>query len=133
MSTTDDRDTETVYQEVQHTAAFADLRSRLRRFVFPMSAAFLLWYLAYVLLASYAPAFMSTRLGGSNITIGLVFGLLQFVTTFAITAIYVRYADQAPAATMPPSRIPAQPLPSTAVGISSTAASVSPVTSRCGV
>jgi uncharacterized membrane protein (DUF485 family) len=94
MSTTDDRDTETVYQEVQRTAAFADLRSRLRRFVFPMSAAFLLWYLAYVVLASYAPEFMATRIGGSNITIGLVFGLLQFVTTFAITAIYVRYADR---------------------------------------
>lgn len=94
MSTTDDRETETVYQEVQRTAAFADLRSRLRRFIFPMSAAFLLWYLLYVVLASYAPGFMSTRLGGSNITIGLVFGLLQFVTTFAITMIYVRYADR---------------------------------------
>lgn len=94
MSTTGDRDTGTVYEEVQSSAAFADLRSRLRRFVFPMSAAFLLWYLAYVLLASYAPGFMATRIGGSNITIGLVIGLLQFVTTFAITTIYVRYADR---------------------------------------
>ena len=94
MSTMDDRETGTVYQEVQRSEAFADLRSRLRRFVFPMSAAFLLWYLAYVLLASYAPGFMSTRIGGSNITVGLVFGLLQFVTTFAITAIYVRYANR---------------------------------------
>jgi uncharacterized membrane protein (DUF485 family) len=94
MSTTGDRQTETVYQEVQRSAAFADLRSRLRRFVFPMSAAFLLWYLAYVLLASYAPGFMATRLGGSNITVGLVIALLQCVTTFIITMVYVRYADR---------------------------------------
>lgn len=94
MSTTGDRETETVYQEVQRSAAFADLRSRLRRFVFPMSAAFLLWYLAYVLLASYAPGFMATRIAGTNITIGLVIGLLQFVTTFTITMLYVRYADR---------------------------------------
>ncbi len=36
---------------------------------------------------------MSTKLVG-NITIGLVFGLLQFVSTFAITIRYVRWADR---------------------------------------
>ncbi len=83
----------TVYEEVQRTPEFQDLRHRLRRFVFPMSVAFLLWYLLYVLLASFAPAFMATKLAG-NINIGLVIGLLQFVSTFAITAIYVRYANR---------------------------------------
>lgn len=85
--------TTTIYEQVQPTAEFQDLRHRLRRFVFPMSAAFLLWYLLYVLLASYAPAFMAAKLGG-NITVGLVIGLLQFVSTFAITAVYVRYANR---------------------------------------
>ena len=85
--------TTTSYERVQRTAEFQDLRHRLRRFVFPMSAAFLLWYLLYVLLASYAPAFMATELA-ANITVGLVIGLLQFVSTFAITAIYVRYANR---------------------------------------
>ena len=83
----------TVYEEVQRTPEFQDLRHRLRRFVFPMSAAFLAWYLLYVLLASYAPAFMATKVAG-NINIGLVIGLLQFVSTFAITAVYVRYANR---------------------------------------
>ena len=58
-----------------------------------MSAAFLVWYLAYVLLASYARDFMAVKLFG-NINVGLVIGLLQFVTTFAITTIYVRYANK---------------------------------------
>ena len=83
----------TVYQEVQRAPEFQELRRRLRQFVFPMSVAFLLWYLLYVLLASYAPEFMATELAG-NITVGLVFGLLQFVSTFVITTVYVRYANQ---------------------------------------
>jgi uncharacterized membrane protein (DUF485 family) len=83
----------TVYEEVQRTPEFQELRHRLRSFVFPMSAAFLLWYLLYVLLASFAPAFMATKLLG-NINVGLVIGLLQFVSTFAITAVYVRYANR---------------------------------------
>ncbi len=93
MSTTGERSTGTIYEQVQASPEFADLRSRLRRFVFPMSAAFLAWYLLYVLLASYAPAFMSTKVAG-NINIGLIFGLLQFVSTFVITTVYVRYANR---------------------------------------
>lgn len=94
MSTTGDRSTETIYEEVQNSAEFVDLRRRLRRFIFPVSAAFLLWYFAYVLLATYAPDFMSIRIAGSNITLGLIIGLLQFVTTFLIATLYVRYANR---------------------------------------
>jgi uncharacterized membrane protein (DUF485 family) len=93
VSTTGERSTGTVYEQVQASPEFADLRSRLRRFVFPMSFAFLAWYLAYVLLASYAPGFMAIKVFG-NINIGLIIGLLQFVSTFAITTIYVRYANK---------------------------------------
>lgn len=83
----------TVYESVHRSADFQELRSRLRRFVFPMSGAFLAWYLLYVLLASYAPALMAVKLVG-NINVGLVVGLLQFVSTFAITTLYVRFAAQ---------------------------------------
>jgi uncharacterized membrane protein (DUF485 family) len=58
-----------------------------------MSIAFLAWYLAYVLLASYARGFMAIKVFG-NINVGLIIGLLQFVSTFAITTIYVRYANK---------------------------------------
>ena len=70
---------------------FADLRSRLRRFVFPMSAAFLIWYLAYVLLASYAPELHGDQ-GVRQHQRRPDFGLLQFVITFAITTVYVPFA-----------------------------------------
>lgn len=81
------------WAEVQQSADFVELRRRLRRFVFPMAALFLVWYLVYVLLADYAHGFMSTKLFG-NINVALVLGILQFVSTFAITMIYVRYANR---------------------------------------
>ncbi len=83
----------TSYEAVQASEEFAQLRSRFRRFVFPITALFLVWYFAYVLLAAYAPDFMSTKLVG-NVNVGLVLGLLQFVSTFAITTVYARWADR---------------------------------------
>jgi uncharacterized membrane protein (DUF485 family) len=81
------------WEAVQAEPEFQELRRRLRSFVFPVTGLFLAWYLLYVLMASYAPSFMAIKLVG-NINVGLVFGLLQFVSTFAITAVYIRYADR---------------------------------------
>ena len=81
------------WEEISSRPEFQVLRHRLRSFVFPMTGLFLGWYLLYVLLASYAPSFMAIKLFG-NINVGLVFGLLQFVSTFLITFLYVRFADR---------------------------------------
>jgi uncharacterized membrane protein (DUF485 family) len=81
------------YLEVQQSAEFATLRKALRSFVFPMTAAFFLWYALYVLLSAYARDFMAIKLVG-NINIALVLGLLQFVSTFVIAWLYARYADK---------------------------------------
>ncbi|HEY6797174.1 MAG TPA: DUF485 domain-containing protein [Kineosporiaceae bacterium] len=81
------------YQQVQASAEFALLRSRFRRFVFPVTGLFLAWYFLYVLLAAYARDVMAHPLVG-NINVGLVLGLLQFVSTFAITMWYARWADR---------------------------------------
>ena len=92
MSTTDPSPPPDVrdWEAVQSSPEFQDLRHRLRSFIFPVTGLFLTWYLLYVLCATYAPAFMSAKLWG-NITVGLVFGLLQFVSTFAITWWYMRF------------------------------------------
>ena len=81
------------WPEIQQSAEFTELRRRLRGWVFPMTAAFLAWYLLYVLLSSYAHDFMSTKLFG-NINVALVLGLLQFVSTFLITGLYVRFTNR---------------------------------------
>ena len=78
------------WEEVQSSPEFTELRRRLRGFVFPMTAAFLSWYLLYVVMSNWATDFMSQKLFG-NINVALVFGLLQFVTTFLIAWLYAGY------------------------------------------
>lgn len=70
---------------------FEALRRRVTRFVLPASALFFCWYLSYVLLAAYAHDFMSVRVFGS-VTIALLLGLSQFVSTVVIMLLYSRYA-----------------------------------------
>lgn len=82
------------YAEMQASPEFAALRKRWRGFIFPMSALFLIWFLVYVLLSAYAHDFVNTTLGDTNITVGLLLGLLQFVSTFVIATVYVAFADR---------------------------------------
>lgn len=83
----------TEFERAEASTRFQELKHKHRSFVFPLAVAFLLWYFAYVLLADYAHEFMSTRVFG-NINVGLLLGLGQFVTTFAITTWYVSYANK---------------------------------------
>jgi len=76
---------------VHDTGEFRRLRSALRNFVLPMTVAFLAWYGLYVLLSAYARGFMKTQVIG-NINVALIFGLLQFLTTFLIAWLYAWYA-----------------------------------------
>jgi uncharacterized membrane protein (DUF485 family) len=69
---------------------FANLKRHFRRFVFPMTAVFLGWYLLYVIASGWARDFMGHELWG-NINVAYVFGLLQFVSTFLIAWLYERY------------------------------------------
>jgi uncharacterized membrane protein (DUF485 family) len=84
--------TETEYQRIQASTEFQTLRDRYRKFAFIMTAAFLGWYLLFVLFSSYAKDFMGTKVIG-NINVALIFGLLQFVSTFVIAWLYSRYAN----------------------------------------
>jgi uncharacterized membrane protein (DUF485 family) len=70
---------------------FVRLRRRVARFVFPVLALFLCWYLIHAFLAAYEPEFMSRRVAGS-LTVGLLLGLSQFGTTVVIMLGYARFA-----------------------------------------
>ncbi|WP_346622712.1 DUF485 domain-containing protein [Blastococcus montanus] len=95
MTDTDDRRllTPEEYRAAQDSPEFVELKKRFRSFAFPMTVAFLVWYLLYVLLSTYATDFMSTQVFG-NVNVGLLFGLGQFVTTFVITHVYVAHANR---------------------------------------
>ncbi|MEW2634440.1 DUF485 domain-containing protein [Streptomyces sp. NPDC048389] len=79
------------FTRMQQSTEFGELRRTYRSFAFPLTVAFIAWYLLYVLLSSYAGGFMGTKLFG-NINVALVFGLAQFATTFLIAWFYSRHA-----------------------------------------
>lgn len=81
------------WEAIQATEQFERLRKAVRGFVFPMTVAFLAWYLTYVICAAYARGFMNVRVFG-NVTLGLLFGLLQFVSTFVIAILYSQWANR---------------------------------------
>jgi uncharacterized membrane protein (DUF485 family) len=79
------------FTAVQESAEFGELRRSYRSFAFPLTVAFIAWYLLYVLLSNYAGDFMGTKLLG-NVNIAFVLGIAQFVTTFLIAWWYSRHA-----------------------------------------
>lgn len=81
------------FEVVQASPEFYQLRRMHRRFAFPVVLLALAWYFGYTLLAAYAHDFMSIRVSG-NITLGLVLGLSQIVTTFAVALLYVAYSNR---------------------------------------
>ncbi len=82
-----------VYERLRSTEEFQELRRRYRGFAFPWTVAFLSWYLLYVIMSNWAHGFMSTKVVG-NINVALVFGLLQFLSTFAIARLYAVHANK---------------------------------------
>ncbi|SDG04431.1 Uncharacterized membrane protein, DUF485 family [Sinosporangium album] len=82
-----------VYEEVHRSEDFQELKRRFRSWAFPMTAAFLGWYLLYVVLSGFARDFMGVKLLG-NINVALVIGVLQFVSTFWIAWAYSRHAER---------------------------------------
>ena len=81
-----------VYDRLHETSEFTELRRRYRGFVIPATIAFLAWYLLYVVMSNWAPGFMNTQVVG-NINVALIFGLLQFVTTFGLAWMYSNFSN----------------------------------------
>ena len=82
-----------VYERIASESDFADLRRRYRRFAFPATIAFMAWYILYIVCNNWARDFMGTKVVG-NINVALIFGLLQFVSTFVIAFVYSRYSTK---------------------------------------
>ena len=79
-----------IYERLHATEEFTELKARYSGFVLPATIAFLVWYLLYVVMSNWAPGFMNTQVVG-HINVALVFGLLQFATTFLIAWLYARH------------------------------------------
>ncbi|MFD7829459.1 DUF485 domain-containing protein [Kitasatospora sp. NPDC059803] len=76
---------------VQRSDAFQDIRRSYRSFVFPVSGAFLGWFLMYVAAQAAAPGLMRSQVAGP-LNVAWLLGLLQFASTFLLTWLYARNA-----------------------------------------
>lgn len=82
-----------IYDELHAAEDFVALRKKYRAFAIPWTIAFLAWYLLYVVMSNWATGFMDTKVVG-HINVALVFGLLQFLSTFVIAYVYAKYANR---------------------------------------
>ncbi len=83
-----------VYSQMAGEPEFLELRRRYRKFAFPATIAFMVWYVTYVICNNWARDFLDTRVIG-HVNIAVIFGLLQFLSTFAIAFFYARHANSA--------------------------------------
>jgi uncharacterized membrane protein (DUF485 family) len=68
-----------------------ELEHRHRRFVWPATVFFLIYYMALNILAGSARDLMGTRLFG-QFTFGYLFALSQFLMAFVVAWVYARWA-----------------------------------------
>ncbi|HEY4725854.1 MAG TPA: DUF485 domain-containing protein, partial [Actinomycetota bacterium] len=68
-----------------------ELEHRHRRFVWPATVFFLVYYMALNILAGTSPDLMGNKLVG-EFTFGYLFALSQFVMAFVVAWVYSRWA-----------------------------------------
>ena len=81
----------TATEAVGKDPEMVELERRHRRFVWPATAFFLVYYMALNVLAGTAPDLMGTKLFG-EFTFGYLFALSQFLMAFVVAWVYSRWA-----------------------------------------
>jgi uncharacterized membrane protein (DUF485 family) len=81
----------TATEAVGKDPEMVELERRHRRFVWPATAFFLIYYLALNVLAGTSPDLMGTKLFG-EFTFGYLFALSQFLMAFVVAWVYSRWA-----------------------------------------
>ena len=83
-----------MYAHIRRNPRFAELVSKRTRFAGILAAIVLIVFYGFVLLVAFAPEVIGARLfEGSNLTFGILAGLLQFVFFWILTLVYVRRAN----------------------------------------
>ncbi len=74
-------------------ASLAALQARRARVVALLSAATVLVYFGFILLVAFSPATLARRIA-PGLSLGIVLGAAVIVIAWALTAIYVRWANR---------------------------------------
>ena len=81
------------WEAIERSNEFRELVSKRRSFVVPATIFFLAYYMAFILLAGYAPDFMGSSVY-EGLTVGYCLALTQFVMVFALGIMYLKRADR---------------------------------------
>lgn len=87
----DDAVAETAAEAVGQDPEMVELERRHRRFVWPVTVFFLVYYLSLNVLAGAAPDFMGRKVFG-QFTFGYLYALSQFLMAFVVAWYYSRWA-----------------------------------------
>ena len=83
-----------MYAHIRRNPRFTELVAKRTRFAGILAAIVLIVFYGFVLLVAFAPEIIGKRLfEGSNLTFGILAGLLQFIFFWILTLMYVRRAN----------------------------------------
>ena len=81
------------WEAIERSDEFRELVSKRRSFVVPATIFFLVYYMAFILLAGYAPDFMGESIY-EGLTVGYVLALTQFLMVFVLGIWYLRKSEK---------------------------------------
>ena len=81
------------WKGIERSEEFRELVSRRRRFVVPATIFFLAYYMAFIIVAGYAPDFMAESVY-QGLTVGYCYALTQFLMVFVLGIWYLRKAEK---------------------------------------
>ena len=89
----DDRLRGVDWEAIERSSEFQELIRRRRSFVLPATIFFLVYYMAFILLAGYAEDFMGSSVY-EGLTVGYCLALTQFLMVFVLGIMYLRKAER---------------------------------------
>ncbi|MCP3870242.1 MAG: DUF485 domain-containing protein [Gammaproteobacteria bacterium] len=83
-----------MYERIRQNPKFTELVERRGRFAWLLSGIVLVVFYGFVMAVAFAPDLVSMRpIDGSNLTVGILAGLFQFIVFWVLALIYVRRAN----------------------------------------
>ena len=83
----------TDWERIERSDEFRELVKRRRSFVVPATIFFLVYYMAFIIVAGYAPDFMGESVY-QGLTVGYCYALTQFLMVFVLGIWYLRKSDR---------------------------------------
>ena len=81
------------WEKIERSDEFRELIKKRRSFVVPATIFFFVYYMAFIIIAGYAPDFMAKSVY-EGLTIGYCYALTQFLMVFVLGLWYLRKAEK---------------------------------------